>query len=207
MENQKAVSEGKLIGLTGGIGAGKSYAAALFMKNGFSLIDADEVSRNIYQKSGACYLEVIKVFGQAILDNEGNIDRKELAAIVFQDREKLDELNRIAHRHIMAHIWQQVCTLKEKGKRYILLDAPQLFEAGADRMCDCVVSMIAPESLRLARVMDRDGVTAEQAISRMRMQYEDAFFIAHSDYVIYNDEEHDLTEQVNKICSEIMEGM
>ena len=126
--------------------------------------------------------------------------------LFFQDREKLDELNKIAHRHIMAHIGQQICALREKGKRYILLDAPQLFEAGADRMCDYVVSVIAPESLRLTRVMQRDGVTAEQAAARMRMQYEDAFFIAHSDYVIYNDEEHDLTEQVNRICSEIMEG-
>ncbi|MCI8332144.1 MAG: dephospho-CoA kinase [Clostridiales bacterium] len=205
MENSQAVKTGKIMGLTGGIGAGKSYAAALFVQRGFALIDADEVSRKIYQKGGKCYFEVIECFGRAILDNEENIDRKALAAIVFQDQEQLDKLNQIAHRHIMILIQKQVDALREKGNRYILLDAPQLFEAGADRMCDFVVSVIAPEALRLERVIRRDGVKAEQAMARMRMQYDDAFFTAHSDYVIYNDEKHDLAEQINKICSEVME--
>ncbi|MCI8589435.1 MAG: dephospho-CoA kinase [Clostridiales bacterium] len=205
MEKQSVKKVGKIVGLTGGIGAGKSYAALLFVQHGFALIDADEISRNIYQKGGECTLEVIECFGRAILDNEGNIDRKALAAIVFQDREKLIRLNQIVHRYIMERIQQRVAALKEQGKAYILLDAPQLFEAGADRICDCVVSVIAPESLRLKRVIHRDGVSAEQAAARMRMQYEDAFFTAHSDYIIYNDEKNDLAEQVNQICREIME--
>lgn len=195
----------KIIGLTGGIGAGKSYAAELFAKKGFTIIDADKISQEIYCKNGKCLAEVVAHFGRAILDGEGELDRKALAAIVFDDRQQLDALNQIAHRYIMSRIEQRLHDYQEQGVGYVLLDAPQLFEAGADQLCDYVVSVLAPTALRIERICLRDGLSKEQALERINKQYDDGFFIAHSDFIIHNDGKNDPAYQVTKICGFIME--
>ena len=175
-----------VIGLTGQSGAGKSQVCNLLLNRGFRVIDADVVARRVVEKGKRCLVELVLEFGVEILLPDSTLNRRKLGKIVFNDKEKLTRLNQIIFPHITAEIRSQIDEIKATGAPAVFLDAPTLFESGSDKICDKVISVVAPEWLRLRRVVARDEITEQEAKSRMRSQYSEEFFIKRSDYVIEN---------------------
>lgn len=177
-----------VVGLTGQSGAGKSTVSALLASHGCHIIDADVVARQVVQKGKKCLLDLAVEFGIEILDGDGNLNRRKLGAIVFSDAEKRDRLNRITFPYIQAEIRDEIACCRLAGKTMIILDAPTLLESGSDSFCDKVVSVVAPEELRLRRLLERDlKYTREELESRIAAQHDDEFYISRSGFVIRND--------------------
>ncbi|MDE6779938.1 MAG: dephospho-CoA kinase [Ruminococcus sp.] len=175
-----------VVGLTGQTGAGKSTISRIFAENGFSIINADIVARQVMEKSSPCLAEVAETFGRDILNADGSLDRKKLAGLVFTDKTKLETLNTITYPYITREILRQINVLSGTGKNFILLDAPTLFESRADDFCEIIISVLADAEVRRQRIIKRDGLTLEQAQNRMNSQLSEEFFISHSDYTINN---------------------
>lgn len=150
-----------VLGLTGVSGAGKSVAAEHFKKRGAFVIDADKISRDITKKGGIAVPEIEKAFPEAVTD--GVIDRKKLGSIVFNDSEKLKILNKITHKYIMKIIKE----LAEPNNGFIVIDAPVLYEAGADALCDKVMVIDAPDEVKIKRIMARDNIDRARAKERI----------------------------------------
>lgn len=178
-----------VIGLTGPSGSGKSTVSEIFSSFGLPVISADQVYHELLVPPSPCLLELTEVFGDVILNSDGSLNRRALGAIVFSDHKALERLNAVTHRYIMAEIRARLKELREKKTPAAVLDAPQLFEAGADRDCNLIVSVLAEKSLRIDRIMRRDGIDAEAAYRRIQAQKSDEFFRLHSNYVIENNSE------------------
>ncbi len=163
-----------VIGLTGGIGTGKSTAAAYLQKQGFAIIDADEIARQVVEPGTPLLAELERAFGRDIITAEGCLDRKALAAIVFRDAEKRKQLDAMMHGRIVQVIREQVAQHQAAGThRGIVLDVPLLFEVGLDKQCKTTWLLTADRKTRIARVCARDGMTAEEVAARMRNQLDD----------------------------------
>ena len=175
-----------VIGLTGPTGAGKGVVSSVFAAHGIPIIDADTVYHQLLIPPSACLNELVYTFGTQILAPDGTLDRKQLAAIVFSDAPLLQRLNEITHRYVMASIKARLEQLRRSEIRAVVLDAPQLFEAEADKLCHVIVSVIASKQTRIDRIVARDGIDPEAALRRIASQKSDEFFRTHSDYVIEN---------------------
>lgn len=202
----------KVIGLTGGIGTGKSTAAKYLVDKGFAHIDADKIGAEITADGSPVLKTLDEVFGTegemgvpgtAILDENGNLNRKALASVVFTDSKKTDKLNSIMFSKIIADIHEKLDTMKGQGVNAVLLDAPLLFEAGVDTLCDSVVLITADKDTKIQRVCKRDGVTPEDVKNRIDKQLDDSEKIKKSDYIIDNssdlDNLHKQLEEIYKI--------
>lgn len=193
-----------VIGLTGPSGAGKGEVGRIFSAYGLPVINADEVYHRLLLPPSSCLKELTAEFGGEILTPTGELDRKKLSETVFANPTALQRLNSIAHRYVMEEIRRQLEQLRRAGTRAAVLDAPQLFEAGADKDCGTVISVLAEKRLRIERIIARDGIDAERAIRRINAQKSDDYFRTHSDYVIENNgsTEH-LLPRVRKILFEL----
>ncbi len=178
-----------VVGLTGQTGAGKTTVCRIFIENGFAVINADMVSRFVVEKDKPCLLELAEMFGDDIIDSEGELDRKKLAEIVFSDKSKLEILNSICYPYITSEILNRIRSLSENNQKLILLDAPTLFESRADDFCEIVISVVSRIENRLARIMERDGITEEEALNRINSQYDEKFFVEHSEFIIKNNKD------------------
>ena len=194
----KGVRIMKIIGITGTSGSGKGYVSDIIRSHGFTVIDADKVTHSLYE-GGECVQKIAELFGDVIDDN-GAIDRKKLGAIVFNDREKLLLLQDTVYGYITSEIFSAVENEKKKGASAVFLDAPQLFEAGIDKSCDFIISVIADEAVRLSRIIKRDGITEESARMRMKNQRSNDFFTENSDFIIENNGD-DVSEKVKEIIA------
>ena len=172
-----------VIGLTGQTGAGKTTVSAQFAQAGFDVINADEVARSVMEIGSRCLHAVAEEFGLQILSEGGELDRRALGDIVFSDQNKLKRLSDIINPYILELIEARI---KQSSASHILLDAPTLFESGADRLCDRVVCLLADQELRCQRIVARDGLTREQAEKRIGAQHSDDYYIQRSNYVLYN---------------------
>lgn len=175
-----------VVGLTGQTGAGKSTVSRTLVECGCAVIDCDQVTRDPNLYSGACLEELQKAFGRDIMNPDGILNRRLLANRAFANSEATETLNRITHPVIFDRLRQEIRQRIESGARCVVLDAPTLFEAGADRLCRRVVSVLAKAEVRLQRIMLRDGITREEAERRMRAQQADAFYADRSDFVLDN---------------------
>jgi|Cm1ome_4_1110797.scaffolds.fasta_scaffold08263_2 dephospho-CoA kinase len=189
-----------VVGLTGQTGAGKTTISKIFSDNGYMVIDADKVARKVVEKGSNCLYEIEELFGREVLNADGTLDRKALAAIVFTDKTKLETLNTIMHPYITKEILRMIKENSNRGVKLILLDAPTLFESHADDFCEIIISVLADENVREQRIIARDNISHEQARQRMDSQYSDEFFMSHSDYIIRNDGD---IETVTKISREV----
>lgn len=189
-----------VVGLTGQTGAGKTTISKIFSDNGYMVIDADKVARKVVEKGSNCLYEIEELFGRDVLNADGTLDRKALAAIVFTDKTKLETLNTIMHPYITKEILRMIKENSNRGVKLILLDAPTLFESHADDFCEIIISVLADENVREQRIIARDNISHEQARQRMDSQYSDEFFMSHSDYIIRNDGD---IETVTKISREV----
>ncbi len=177
-----------IIGITGGSGTGKSLASEFFKENGFLVIDFDKISRDVSKKGSDSLRELHLVFGDAILNPDGTLSRKKLGEIVFSDKEKLAILNEITHKYII----KEAIKIKETtDAKNIIYDAPLLFEAGLDRECDFVISVLADKEKRIERIMKRDSISMEYAKRRIESQKCDEFYIEKSDFSVYNNGDKD----------------
>ena len=189
-----------VVGLTGQTGAGKSTVSKIFVENGFTLIDADHISRKVVEPGMPCLEELFDYFGDPIKNSDDSLNRKALAKLAFTDKRNLESLNSICHPFITEEILARISDYSANGHRFILLDAPTLFESRAADFCDLIISVVAKPELRCQRIMKRDSITETEARDRMNAQLSEDFFIGHSDYVIFNNEDcrqlFDLTAEV-----------
>lgn len=179
--------KGIIIGLTGQTGAGKSTVCDLLKSRGYSVIDADLVARQVVDKGEKCLLDLAIEFSIEILNADGTLNRRKLADIAFNDKEKRTRLNQITHPYILEEIRFQVDSLLQKGEPAVFIDAPTLFESGGDALCDKIASVIAPVGIRIARIKARDNLNEDEARARIGAQHSNKFYTERSDFVIKND--------------------
>ncbi len=179
---------GKLIivGLTGPTGAGKTTVSKLLTQNGYRIIDADLVAREVVLPSTPCLVEIKNVFGQQVVNEDGSLNRRALGAVVFSDKQKLKQLEGILFPAIIARIGEMLKKCEQEGETLVILDAPTLLESGADSLCDYVVVVMAPQNARLMRIIARDNLTFEQGMQRINAQQSDDFYLDSADYVVDN---------------------
>ncbi len=176
----------KIIGLTGGSGSGKSTVGRGSAGDDFLYIDADRLGQQVILRGEPAFDKLIDIFGDAILGDNGEIDRKKLGAIVFSDRQKLDKLNEISHSCIKEQIIQMIASTDKKG---VIIDGAVIIGSIIQDMCDVIISVVADKETRISRILERDKISREMAEKRMENQPDDKFYIANSDYIIYNNEE------------------
>ncbi len=168
----------KIIGLCGSSGAGKGYVSLAFEKHGIPCIDTDKVYREITTKKGSdCLRELVLEFGNQILTENGQLNKAELAKIVFESngaKNSLKRLNEIAHRYIKIDTEKIIESHAKNGAWAVVIDAPVLFESGFDKMCDFTVCVLAPIEEKIARIIARDGITREKAQLRLNNQLSDS---------------------------------
>ena len=176
----------KIIGLTGGSGAGKTLVSQSFVALGAGTVDADAVYRTLCDTCRPMLDSLADAFG-SILMPDGSLDRPKLASIVFADPDKLRQLNNLTFPYIRSASEQRFAELQAQGKPVVLYDAPTLFQTGADTLCDAVIGVIASRETRIARIMARDGLTRETACARIDSQPDADFYRARCRFVIQND--------------------
>lgn len=170
-----------VIGLTGPTGAGKSTVCAVWVQMGCAVVDADRIAREAVSLP-ECLLALQKEYGADLVNAQGVLDRKLLAARAFSTPQKAAQLNRITHPVILKMISAQLEQLRKVQP--VVLDAPLLFESGAERFCTKTAAVIAPQKVRLERIMKRDGITEEQGAARMSAQQQDSYYTSRADYVL-----------------------
>ncbi|MDL2144676.1 dephospho-CoA kinase [Flavobacterium tructae] len=185
----------KIIGLTGGIGSGKTTIANYFAEMGVPLYIADDEAKKVMQ-SEKIVKQIKLAFGDSLFENDV-LNRAKLAEIVFNDADKLATLNAIVHPAVKEDF--ELWLLKNKKYHYVIYEAAILFESGRYKDCDVVVTVIAPEEMRIERVIKRDKTTREQVLSRMKMQWDDEKRISLSNFVINNSNLKIAREEVVKI--------
>lgn len=181
------------IGITGGIGSGKTTVCRLFEMLGVPVYYADEASKKILDDDQQVHQSIVDLFGKEILDGAGKIDKKKLGGIVFKDKGKLDKLNAIVHPAVGLHFENWV---KKQTSPYILKEAAILFESGANKQVDKVLLVTAPMELKIARTMKRDGVAREEVERRIQLQLTDEEKAKRSDFLIKNNDQEMLIPQV-----------
>jgi dephospho-CoA kinase len=158
-------------GLTGGIATGKSTVAAIFEKAGARLIDADRIAREAVRKDSPAYREIVAHFGAEVLQENGELDRKRLASMIFGDPAEQRALERIVHPRVKEEIDRGIEWVRQQAPDALLIvDIPLLFEAGMQHGLDAVIVVYAPENLQIERLMARDGLTRPEAVARIRAQ-------------------------------------
>jgi dephospho-CoA kinase len=175
-----------IVGLTGQTGAGKTTVSEVFMENQFYIINGDMVARMITMQGHPYLDELSQHFGKDILDEDGNLIRQKLADIVFNDKQKLQEMNAIFSPYVIEQIQKMIDSATTFCSNKVLIDAPTLFETGCNRLCDKIVSVVSNKELRLRRIIARDNLTKSQAESRIKSQLSEEFFRANSNYIIEN---------------------
>lgn len=180
------------IGLTGGIGSGKSVVAKVFETLGIPVYYADDAAKMLMNMNAELKAAIIKNFGEGSYTN-GELNRKYMATIVFNDKEKLELLNSLTHPATIRNAEEWI---KQQTSPYIIKEAALLFESGANKILDHVIGVYAPLPLRIKRVMARDGATEEEIMKRINRQMDEKKKMKRCDFVITNDEQELVIPQV-----------
>ncbi|WP_026487383.1 dephospho-CoA kinase [Caldanaerobius polysaccharolyticus] len=161
----------KVVGLTGGIGSGKTTISRILRDLGAYIIDEDVVSRILMQKGQKVYDDIVGYFGDGILKENGEIDRKKLGSIVFADKEKLQVLNEITHPAMVEYTKREIeRIISQKKHKLIVIDAAILVEMGLDKLVDEIWVVYVDRSTQIKRVMARDGLSYSEALNRISAQ-------------------------------------
>lgn len=180
------------IGLTGGIGSGKSTVARIFEVLGIPVYYADDAAKRMMNENEELKEKIKHQFGDDVY-TDGKLNRKRLAEIVFNAPEKLEQLNALTHPATIkdAEDW-----MKKQSSPYSIKEAALIFESGAQEHLDYVIGVTAPAPLRIQRTMHRDGITREEVIARMNKQMDESIKMKLCDFVLINDEQEMLLPQV-----------
>ena len=195
-----------LYGLTGGIGSGKRTVAAILREKGYTVLDADEIGRQVTAKGEPLLRLLVQEFGINIIKEDGTLDRRLLANIAFGDQEKTNRLNELVQTAILVRA-AEVAHKRgiKKNETIQFFDVPLLFEAGWAQYFQEIWLVTAPEEVRIERVMDRDGLTEEEIKARIALQMGDEEKAEKADVVIVNDEGMaKLRAQMDRIIAERM---
>jgi dephospho-CoA kinase len=194
----------RVIGLTGGIGSGKSTVSRFLAELGAAVIDADKIGHEVYRPDTDTWRELVKTFGRGILAADNTIDRKKLGAIVFSNEEELKRINAIIHPQITEIIKKQIDDYRRKEAKVIVLDAPVLLEAHAKNLVDEVWVVVADEENVIKRAVARTGLREEQIRDRIRAQMSKTERIKNAQVIIYNDgTPEDLRGKIKKLWEQI----
>lgn len=183
------------VGITGGIGSGKSTVCRLFAQKGIAVYDSDAAAKRLMQEDGALRRQLAGRFGEGTFRN-GVLDRAYLAGIVFADPQALADLNALVHPVVMRDF--DAWAARQDGS-YVILESAILFEAGLEGCVDKTVAVLAPRELRIERTCRRDGCGADQVVRRIAAQLDDDALSARADYVVVNIFEEDLEPAVVKL--------
>ncbi len=189
------------IGITGGIGSGKSTVCKVFELLGVPVYNSDLEAKKIQNEDAGVKTAILKEFGESILNPDGMIDRTLLAAIVFNDKEKLQKLNSIVHPAVARHFdnWLEL----NKSSNYVIKEAAILIESGAHKTVDKIILVLAPIEVRINRTIKRDKISEELVRQRINNQLSDEEKIKRSDFIIYNDEQQLLIPQIIAIHEQL----
>ena len=174
-----------LVGLTGGVATGKSTVAKMFKQCGAVVIDADKLAREIAKPNKPAWRQIIKVFGKGVLNADRSINRHALGAIVFRNRARLRQLERIIHPRV-ARLQRSLTrrAARKDSKAVVIYDVPLLFEAGIDKRVDKVIVVTADRETQIARLRKRNGLSRSEAIRRVKSQTSLARKRLLADYVL-----------------------
>jgi len=175
-----------VLGVTGGIASGKTTVAQAFKALGAVVISADELAREVVRPGGEVLRQIAEHFGSQALRDDGNLNREVMAEIIFNDEDARRVLNRITHPAIASLASKRLREAERDGAALVIYDAPLLFEAGADRQVDKVLVVTVDEEVQVQRVMARDSIDRQQALSRIASQMSQAEKVARADFIIDN---------------------
>jgi dephospho-CoA kinase len=177
----------KVIGLTGGIGSGKSTVSQFLAALGVVILNADEVGHEAFKPDTETWRQVVAAFGQQIVTPDGNIDRKKLGNMVFDNAESLSQLNQIMHPRMYDMVKAQLEEYRQQKTRMVVLEAPLLLEAGWTSLVDEVWVTTAPEATVLKRLKERSGMSQAESLTRIRSQLSSAERVRQADVIINTD--------------------
>jgi len=196
---KREASSGLKLGITGGIGSGKTSVCRVFSILGIPVFSADPVAREIMDNDDQVIKQINIITGRDMYE-KGELDRQALAALIFNDTSLLEKVNTLVHPVVFDYFkkWRL-----EQEAPYVIMEAAILFESGASKLVDRIASVVAPVEERVARVIKRNRLTREQVLERIRNQMDDEERIKLSDYVIYNSESDMIIPAVLKIHEDL----
>jgi len=196
MKNKGKINKSKLIvGITGGIGSGKTFVCNKLAKKGFKIFYADLIAKNLYTKNKTLLNTLVKEYGKGILNYQGKINLSKFREVIFANKKNYGKINKIVHPLVISHI------LKESRKSIydiVLVESALVFESGLDKDLDYVIMIYANKKTRVERIMMRDGAKKSEVESIMKYQIDDKKKLELSDFVLVNNKsEQQLDEQVD----------
>ena len=192
-----------IIGITGSIGTGKSTVSNYLISKGYSVVDADKISKGAYNIGSNGYKAILEVFGVEILNSNGEVDRKKIKKIVFDNSNMLQRLNMAIHPIIINEIEKEIEILLE-SQSVVFLDAPLLIETELHKKVDKIIVVACDKNEQINRIIKRDKITADMAISMINSQMSIDEKLKFADYVVYNNSTiENLYSQVDEIILEI----
>jgi dephospho-CoA kinase len=197
---KKEKKPGMKLGITGGIGSGKTSVCRVFNVLGISVFSADPEARQIMENDTDIIQRINSIAGKNLYIN-GSLDRMELATLIFNDKTLLEKVNSLIHPVVFNHFrkWEM-----EQNAPYVIMEAAILFESGASKLVDRIATVVAPMEERLNRVIHRNNLSREQILERMRNQMDDDSRIKLSDYIIHNSECDMIIPAILKIHEDIL---
>ena len=189
----------KVIGITGGIGSGKSRVLEYLKSLGFYVVEADKTAKELMKPGTECYKEIIKAFGEEIVGEGGFLDSVKLAGIVFSDEKELEKLNGIVHPAVKEFIIQDIAAAESRGEKVYALEAALLIEDGYKEICDELWYIYANRETRIKRLIEGRSMTEEKIKEVMNNQSSEQYFRENTDYTIDNSGDfRDVAEQINE---------
>ena len=191
-----------IIGITGGIGSGKTIVCNIFLQLGIPVYEADSIAKKLYESEPGIRDRIRNEVSENVFDKKGKLDKQKLAALVFQDDAALKKLNKIVHPVVAKHFaeWKK----QNLAAPYVLKEAAILFESGADQDCEKIITVTSPEELRIQRTMQRDKRSKAEVEQIIQKQWSDEEKIKQSDFVIVNDEHQLVIPQVLEIHNKLL---
>lgn len=189
------------IAITGGIGSGKTVVCDIFYKMGFPVFNADFVAKSIINSNSEVRNQLISLFGKGIYRSDGNIHRKNLADLIFNDKIALEKVNSIIHPKVFSAFnnWS-----KKQNSPFVIQETAIVFENGHTDRFDKIITVSAPKEVRIERCLIRDNSSKEKIEERMNNQLNDQYKVDRSDFVIYNDNVRLIIPQINNILKKII---
>ncbi|MFK7807353.1 MAG: dephospho-CoA kinase [Saprospiraceae bacterium] len=189
------------VGITGGIGSGKTTACRKFAILGIPTYYADEEAKRLMVEDRVLIRQVKNLFGKEAYLPSGKLNRKHIASIAFNDKSKLAALNAAVHPAVAKDSMRWF--KQQKGCPFALQEAALFYESGSYKRMDCMITVTAPVEIRMERVMKRDGISKEEVMARISNQIDEREKVKRADFVIYNDPNHNLIQQIVKIYHQL----
>ena len=186
----------KILGVTGGTGTGKSTVCKILQQQGAKIIDADRIANALQKRGTVAFDEIIEYFGEGILDTDGELNRRILGALVFNDMNALKALNAIVHKHVSIEMKKRVEEYRKEGAELVVLDVPIPIEDGFFDTADLVWAVVANDDLRIERLQARNGLSESEAVARIGSQLSNSEYSELADVTIDNEGSYEDLKQL-----------